>query len=76
MKILLQNTKTFKFVGDYEHQSAQSWTSERASARIFATGLEAVSHCYQRGITNMQMFVTFDDSDRNFTVSVTDTLTG
>jgi hypothetical protein len=75
MKILLQSTKTFKFIREHQHRSREVWTAEQANARIFATATEAVYHCYQRGIAHMQMFVAFDDSERDFTVSVTGTLT-
>ena len=70
MKILLRNANTLKFICEDDDRLGQHWTSEQANTRIFATGLEALSHCYQRGLANMQMFVAFDDSADDFTVPV------
>jgi len=75
MKILLQSTKTLEFISPLTQQCRAGWTTELADARVFATGLEAVYHCYRHEIMNMQMLVVFDDAQQNFTVSVTDTRT-
>lgn len=70
MKILLRNAQTLKFLREDKDRLGQDWTAERANARIFTTGLEAVSHCYQHGFANVQMFVDFGDTEKNFTVPV------
>lgn len=75
MKILLQSTETLELVSHHTRQSRAGWTTELVDARVFATGIEAVYHCYRHEILNMQMLVVFDDAQQNFTVSVTDTRT-
>ena len=48
------------------------WTRERAEARIFGTGLEAIVFCLNNQLANMQILGAFADRRMDFTVPVTD----
>ena len=67
MNIFLQNKKTLSYV-----QSPTGWTADRAKARPFATGIEALFYCFNRRITNMQILGDFVNAQLNFTLPVTD----
>lgn len=71
MKIFLQSTKTLKLLRNCKHQRGGSWTGEPANARVFLTPLDALYHCYRRGILNMQILAEFADSRQNVTFLVT-----
>ena len=71
MKILLQSSRTLRFVSHFKPKSAEQWTTQQAKARIFATALEALYHCYRRGIADMHILFVFSDSRPNATVLVT-----
>ena len=67
MNIFLQNKKTLSYV-----QSPTGWTADRAKARPFETGIEALFYCFNRRITNMQILGDFVNAQLNFTLPVTD----
>jgi len=67
MDILLQNKSTLSFLDD-----GSGWTRERAQARIFVTGLEAIFFCLNHELANMQILGAFADRRMDFTVPVTD----
>ena len=67
MDILLQNKSTLRFLDD-----GSGWTRERAQARIFGTGLEAIFFCLNHELANMQILGAFTDRRMDFTVPVTD----
>jgi hypothetical protein len=67
MRILLQNKTTLHYV-----ESAAGWTAYVDKARVFGTGLEAISFCLNHQIANMQILGKFTDVRMNFTVPVTD----
>lgn len=66
MNVLLQDKGTLDYV-----RADNKWTAERAEARVFATGLEALYYCYNEGIRNMQI-VGEGDGEMSFNVPVTD----
>ncbi len=70
MTVLLQNKSTLEYV-----KEKMGWTALRAEARVFATGLEALYFCYNRGIRNMQI-VGECDGGMLFNVPVTDSRVG
>lgn len=67
MNILLQNKSTLRFLGD-----CSGWTQDRAEARIFDTGLEALFFCLNHQLADMQILGSFADRRMDFTVPVTD----
>ena len=67
MDILLQNKSTLRFLDD-----GSGWTRERAHARIFGTGLEAIFFCLNHQLADMQILAAFTDWRMDFTVPVTD----
>ena len=67
MDILLQNKNTLRFLDD-----GSGWTRERAQARIFGTGMEAMSFCLHHQLANIQILGAFADRRMDFTVPVTD----
>jgi len=67
MDILLQNKSTLRFL---DHVSG--WTRERAQARIFGNGLEAILFCLNHELANVQILGAFADRRMDFTVPVTD----
>ena len=67
MEILLQNKNTLRFLDD-----GSGWTRERAHARSFGTGLEAIFFCLNHQLANMQILGSFTDRRMDFTVPVTD----
>jgi hypothetical protein len=67
MDILLQNKSTLRFLDD-----GSKWTRERAQARIFGSGLEAIFFCLNHRLANMQILGAFTDRRMDFTVPVTD----
>ena len=67
MKILLQNKDTLDYV-----RSAATWTPSAASARVFATSLDALLFCLAHGIFNVQILGCCADPRMNFVVPVTD----
>ncbi len=70
MTVLLQNKRTLEYV-----KGKIGWTVLRAEARVFATGLEALYHCYNQGIRNMQIVGQYD-GEMSFNVPVTDSRVG
>ena len=73
MRILLQNIKTLKFISEEPQPPGdQRWTDLEVDARSFENGLDAIYHCYRRGIADMQIVAAFVDSQLNFTVPITD----
>ena len=71
MRIFLQSTRTLKFLSNRKQKRGQSWTTELAGARAFGTPLDALYHCYRRGIANMQILGAFADARQNIIISVT-----
>jgi len=67
MDILLQNKSTLNYL-----DGRSGWTQERAQARIFGTGLEAIFFCLNHQLANMQILGAFTDRRMDFTVPVTD----
>ena len=67
MDILLQNKSTLRFLDD-----GSGWTRERAQARIFDSGLEAIFFCLNHKLANMQILGAFADRRMDFTIPVTD----
>lgn len=67
MRILLQNRTTLHYV-----ESVDEWTAYVDDARVFGTGLEAITFCLNHQITNTQILGKFTDPRMNFTVPVTD----
>ena len=67
MKILLQNTRTLKYI-----TSMAGWTTKHGEARVFGHGLEAFNFCFNTGMPNMRMVVEFTDSRMNFSLPITD----
>jgi hypothetical protein len=71
MKIFLQSTKSLKLLSNRKQQRRESWTTEPAEARVFASALDALFYCYRRGVPNMQILAEFADSRPNITLSIT-----
>jgi len=71
MDIVLQSKKDSAFV---RNQSGE-WTSDPRRAHVFLRGLDALAHCWNRRLNDMQMVVRFTDSRMNFTVAIANTLT-
>ena len=67
MRILLQNKTTLHYV-----ESATGWTAYVDKARVFDTGLEAITFCFNHRKANMQILGKFIDTRMNFAVPVTD----
>jgi len=67
MNIFLQNKRTLSCV-----KGPAGWTVDRAKARVFATGVEALFFCFNRHIKNMQILGDFVNTRLNFTLPVTD----
>jgi hypothetical protein len=67
MRILLQNKTTLHYV-----ESADGWTAYVDNARVFSTGLEALTFCLNHQMANMQILGEFTDTRMNFTMPVTD----
>lgn len=67
MNILLQNRRTLNFLG-----ATNGWTPDHSEARIFRSGLEAMSYCFNHDIADMQILGKFADHRMDFTVPVTD----
>ena len=66
MYVLLQNKRTLEYV-----KENSQWTPIRTEARVFSTGLQALYHCYNQGIRNMQI-IGECDGQMSFNVPVTD----
>ena len=73
MKIFLQNKKTMGFVANLSKPTEH--TLQRKIAHRFATGIEALSFCTIRQLTDMRVCYDFTNALSNFTCPVTD-LTG
>ena len=71
MTILLQNKRTLHYV-----EGTGGWTAQVELARVFDTGLEAISFCLNHQVVNMQILGKFADSRMNFAVPVTDLRAG
>ena len=67
MSIFLQNKAT----GEYVEREG-GWTWKQGRAREFASGLEAISFCFERQVRNMQIVCAYQDLTKGFTVAVTD----
>jgi hypothetical protein len=67
VNILLQNKKTMSYV-----KGPAAWTADRAKARVFETGIEALFFCFNRHIKNMQILGDCVNARLNFTLPVTD----
>jgi len=63
MIILLQNVDTLAFAGNNG-----DWTPDRASAREFTSGHEAVLHCVSHGLSQVQVVYEFPEPEMNFTL--------
>jgi hypothetical protein len=67
MDILLQDKRTMRFL-----DGGGGWTPNRAEARTFGTGLEAIFFCLNHQLANMQILGAFADRRMDFSVPVTD----
>jgi hypothetical protein len=67
MKILLQSHTTRDYV-----DRGGGWTWKQGRARKFASGLEAITFCFNQRIRNMQIVCAYLDLTKSFTVPITD----
>jgi hypothetical protein len=56
MKVLLRNRKTKQYVGGVEE-----WTQERKLARDFGRSGQAIKFAVDKGLSDMEAVLTFDD---------------
>jgi hypothetical protein len=67
MSVVLQSLETLKYV-----EPLTGWTERPELARKFGGGTDALIYCYQHRLKNMRILGQFDDSQKNFTINLTE----